>query len=800
MQRVPPGPDILSWMRRGGLRVGMTVACWAFALPVLAEPTRVPQPEDILPLSDFDDPIGIDSQSRALDSALAKPKPEPTSGAGHSADRARYGPEPPPLLVRAGEVLTASPATRELSHRISIELEPGRARVRVAMYFESTSRTPAELKYRLALPAGSLITALTACNPHGCREALPQPKSTPRSYDAALLARGAADQPVLPIARLTRVQTELGDAVVVHAAPVANEAALTIRLSYESPATVHAGVVRFSLPARGMDPQLSPAEVSLTTRGGLIDARLGPESDLSAPRSVDPWLDLAIRARVPDRQPVRASLDQRACAAERCSAARVFAGPRTNTPVDMAIALDVSPSTEGPARARLVPTLAALLAAAPPGSRVRALAFASRASALVDRPTAPDQVTLAPFAQAIADAELGSATRFEAAWELARGWFSPKARAPGLREVLVIVGDGGMTRGQARPFERARAAGVEVFVLNASDVPSLAALREGVARTSGLVVELGPESDAAARGRDPAPLEERVSVVFAPSVASRVFLEDHAGVSDLGPLRAGEALLWHGMARGPIALRYQGPGGQAHIHSAGVEPGWALAPASQAELVALDPRDLLKPARAGEWPQDSAQLDKPLCDRRGPAERFSGISNDTRPVALAEERVCRPADPKAAIPKTAQEGTGMPSDPLLSMLRQRILPIARGCFRRDRRGQLRYQKRAVFVFSLAEREVVDAHVEGAIPEILRDCLLAAVDQLDVPRFSGVVKVRYPLITESVPAPEQVELTASTSGTLDRLFGDTPSQARGSLDAGGSGLHNPPASRIEQKRD
>jgi hypothetical protein len=788
-------------MACGGLRVGIAVACWAFALAVLAQPAaRVPQPEDILPLSDFDDPIGIDSQSRALDSSPAQSKPESTSAAENSVERARYGPEPPPLLVRAGEVLTASPATRELSHRVSIELEPGRARVRVTMYFESASRTPSELKYRLALPADSLIIALTVCNAHGCREAQPQPKTAPRSYDAALLARGAADKPVLPIARLTRDRTELGDAVVVHAAPVASDAALTISLSYESPASVHAGVVRFSLPARGMDPQLAPAEVSLTTKGGLIDPRLGPGGELSAPVRIDPWIELAMRARVPDRQPVRASLDQRACAAERCSRARLVAGPRTNTPVDMVIALDVSPSTEGPARGRLVPTLAALLAAAPPGSRVRALAFASRASVLLDRATAPDQVALAPFAQAIADAELGSATRFEAAWELARAWFSPKARAAGLRALLVIVGDGGMTRGQAGPFERARAAGVQIVVLNASDMPSLAALREGVARTSGIVIELGPEADAAARGRDPAPLEERVSAAFAPNLATRVILEREVGASELGPLRAGEGLLWRGMTRGPIALRYQGPNGQGRVRSAGLEMGWALWPASQGELVALDPRDLLNPARAGDWPQASGQLHKPRCDRRGPAARTSGISSDARPVALAEERGCGPAEAKAPISQSAQEGTGMPSDPLLSMLRQRILPIARGCFRRDRRGQLRYEKRAVFVFSLAEREVVDAHVEGVIPEALRTCLLTAVDQLDVPRFSGVVKVRYPLITESIPAPEQVDLTASTSGALDRLFGDTPSQAPGSLDAGGSALHNPPASRIEQKRD
>jgi hypothetical protein len=140
-------------------------------------------------------------------------------------------------------------------------------------------------------------------------------------------------------------------------------------------------------------------------------------------------------------------------------------------------------------------------------------------------------------------------------------------------------------------------------------------------------------------------------------------------------------------------------------------------------------------------------------------------------LALAEERRCKPA-PKAQVRSGSglEVGVGMPGDPLLSMLRQRIMPVARGCFRRDRAGRPDYATRALFVFTLAEREVVDARVEGKIPAALRSCLLAAVDTLDVPRFSGVVKVRYPLITESVPLPEQVELRAGTAGSLDQLFG------------------------------
>jgi hypothetical protein len=142
--------------------------------------------------------------------------------------------------------------------------------------------------------------------------------------------------------------------------------------------------------------------------------------------------------------------------------------------------------------------------------------------------------------------------------------------------------------------------------------------------------------------------------------------------------------------------------------------------------------------------------------------RFSGL-------ALAETRTC-PAPQSTAAATSSKLGKGMPKDPLLDMLRLRVLPIARGCFRADRKGRARSDTRAVFAFTLADREVVDAQVEGAISETLRTCLLDAVDSLEVPRFTGLVRVRYPLVTESVPEPEQIELTSTTAREVDALIG------------------------------
>ena len=60
---------------------------------------------------------------------------------------------------------------------------------------------------------------------------------------------------------------------------------------------------------------------------------------------------------------------------------------------------------------------------------------------------------------------------------------------------------------------------------------------------------------------------------------------------------------------------------------------------------------------------------------------------------------------------------------------------------------------------------------GKIAQPLRDCLLTAVDTLAVPRFSGRVVVRYPLVTERETLPSQIELAPEISKEVDRLTGE-----------------------------
>jgi hypothetical protein len=428
----------------------------------------------------------------------------------------------------------------------------------------------------------------------------------------------------------------------------------------------------------------------------------------------------------------------------------------------------------------MLQAISAILARAPQGTRVRALRFASRVEPLIAERKDAAQLQLSALGSVAYEAELGSATRFEAAWEVLRSWGFSKSNS-----LVVIVGDGGITRGKAKPFEAARRAGVEVSVVNVADRTTVPALSEGAQLTGGTVIDAGAEAGEAVRGGSADRLEERVAALFAPVAVSRPSLSGlAAGARKLPALRAGESLTIEGVSRGSWTLqasastRASAPParlllamslrGQERNHTA---TGGVL-DAPSAALLAVDPRDIGRGGR--DRPENAGPKG---CDRRGPASRQGGLSSDSKPVALAAERTSCASAAKKPLKKqeseddgsSAEIGTGMPSSPLLGMLRQRIIPVARGCFRKDRAGRADYQVRAVFAFELAEREVVSAEVTGKITEALRECLLTAIDGLSVPRFSGKVVVHYPLVTEKEALPSQIELTPEAAEKVDSLL-------------------------------
>ena len=713
---------------------------------------------------DADDPIGVDDNARGLD-RIASERAAAAAPATPPVDL-RFGPEPPVLGARSGEILTAAPAVREERHRVQVELEPGLARVSVEVTLTSTAEQPAEVSYRLAVPKGAWIASLSVCNAAGCRDAVPDDAPNGQSaYDAAVLGRadhhlgrgrrertGARPLPPVAHAALDGERSALN----VRAAPARKGDPLIVRVRYEAEAPMHAGMVRFTLPARGMDPRAAQTEVALEARD-LLDARVAGQLVTPTSRrepevlASEPWTSLPITAHARAAAPPSARVQRMSCDRSPCARARAWAGPAAASARDIVLAIDASPSTEGPARGRLIAAVAAVLDAAPSGSRVRALAFAARARAIIDKPIDPGLVALAPFTPHIDGEELGAATRFDAAWSLAESWLSDRAHK--LRPLVVIVGDGGLSvRAGKRAFAHAKRLGVEVSAINVADREASAELLSGVHLTGGVLIDAGAAAELATFGREREVLGEQVAALFAPAVGK------------LGgrPLRAGEALSYFGSD--VAATRWSGAGARA---SAG---GTLFRAAS---LVAADPHDIAQAKRLGHgWPEPVVPSGpKARCDRRGPAGVRSAVGSDEAPVALAHERPCAVAKvtkAKAHGDKPAL-GKGMPSDPLLDMLRHRVLPFARDCFRRDRGGRSEYELRAVFVFALAEREVVSADVEGRIPEPLRQCLMGAVDTLEVPRFTGTVMVRYPLVTESAPKAEQIQLTQVAARAVDDLL-------------------------------
>lgn len=759
--------------KRASVLPKLTLLLALLLVQLTRAPVHAEGVEDAFPLTDDPtDPIGVDREPEPQKTAADSGKVSVPAKTGESA---RFGPEPPPLAAVAGEVITAPGSVKERSHQIEVELNAGLASVHEELEFENSGEKPAEVMYRVAVPTDAALYSLEVCNAKGCRSGLPDPSVTRlNAYDDAVQARAVSSATALPVGDARLSNDARGTAIWLRAARVVRGDTLRIRVAYITQASDHDATARVHLPARGMDARA--AQISLRVHSSdHVEFRaneLPIAADASAPMLFDAWSPIEIQARNVSTS-VQSLYWSVPCGREQCVRAYVSAARDKPAATEIYLAIDASPSTEGAARSRLIQAVAAILARAPAGSHVRALRFASQAKQLLSKRTKASELALSSFGQIAFEAELGAATRFEVAWQMIEqsGFASTQAK-----KLVVIVGDGGLTTGPAQPFDAAKRKGVQVAVVNVADRPTDIALARGAELTGGAVIDAGSEADAAARGASADALEGRIAALFQPSRGLlRIAGKRGGGAFDL---RAGDSVLWEGVLPSAPALTL----GARPLHRSA--PPHPLAPAIAAHarslrnkragaLVAVDRADL-QPHRADRPEgQDEPQQRGVECDRRGPGKRISGQSSDAAPVQLAQERaICALPKPKVVNDdKQPELGVGMPGSPLLSMLRQRIIPIARGCFRRDRGGRPDYQVRALFVFELADREVISATVQGKIAQELRDCLLTAVDSLAVPRFTGRVVVRYPLVTEREPLPSQIELAPETAGEIDRLTGE-----------------------------
>ncbi|HJL18059.1 MAG TPA: VWA domain-containing protein, partial [Sandaracinaceae bacterium LLY-WYZ-13_1] len=481
-----------------------------------------------------DDPLGIDRGDRLE-------RVEPTT-----VEEEAHGPVP----VDHGEVLSAIAGVREVRHDVEVRLADGLARVSVTMRFTSSARLAAEVRYRLAVPDGSSLAHLEVCNERGCRDGRVDGSRGPLGpYDDAVRSHAEVDRP-RPVAHAAPVEDERGAAIWLRAAPVPRarratrrgeddeapgipDGALEVRVSYVVAAPVRGGAARLTLPTRGRDDRVVAASIRVRSdelRGGAVDGVDAVE------RAVEraAWEPAEISARLSRAAPATSASAWRvSCGDGRCARLRVVAAPRPVRPREVVVLLDASPSTAGPTRGRQPAAVAALLSALPSRSRVRVALFAARAEAVVAEPTAPTDVSLVRVSRSL-ERELGSATRFEAAWELVAPWVR-EAEDP----LLLLVGDGGLTTGEGatRAFRAARRAGAEVASLDLADRATTAGLRRALAAADGLAVDAGEAADRAGRGHGMEPLRERLAAILAPVVEPRVRARIGRRVVELGALR-----------------------------------------------------------------------------------------------------------------------------------------------------------------------------------------------------------------------------------------------------------------------
>jgi hypothetical protein len=682
-------------------------------------------------------------------------------------ERALRGPAPPDLPVREGEALTAPAGVREIEHTLDVTLDDGLATATETLRFQSTARTPAEVRYRLAVPRGAWLAGLEVCRADGCRTAEVRGDEGGAAYDDAVRARPAEGSGALrPVGHAARVTDARGEAIVVRAAPVATGAELTVRVRWIAPAAMHGGVVRLVLPPRGQDPRASAARVSVRAPR-MLGATVDGLSTDEAPVTVEAWFPAELAATVASGSAMTASAWRARCGAELCARVRVAAGPRAGTPVELILLIDASPSTLGPARGRIEPAIAALLGAAPPGSRVRAVAFGSRAEPVLGESIEVSQAPLVPLAQA-SQTELGSATRLETAWQLIEPWLAADHGA--LAPLLVLVGDGGLSDGAETDAALAAivASRAAFTVVDVGERAPVARLVSAAQRSGGIVVHAPPNDPEAAK------LEERLSEIFAPVVAREFVVRAGHAIYRLPALRAGEERTWTATyASGGVHAR------AGLLSLAAHTPSEPLATALSLGLRENELRSLaavaLPPRARGE--REAARA----CAPYGPPSHPSGVSTDDSPVALAEPRTCRapsaataaarePGELPTTLASNPLDGHGVPAETLLAMLRTRVVPAARACFRADRAGRADYSVRASIAFELADRELLSTSITGELAPALRSCLYAALERLEVPRFEGTVVVRYPVYTEAAPPPPTIELTSRTTRDLDDTIG------------------------------
>lgn len=637
----------------------------------------------------------------------------------------------------AAAQLEAHEGVREASRRVHVTIHRGLARVETTVLLESASDVRSEVELSVATPERAALDRARVCIQRRCREAVHD--RSPEglgAYALDLVAPRPHRRAVLPVASVSPRGR-------VRAAPVSRGEPLELRVSHVVPIELHGGQVSLALPVEGA----GAVEVSVSAPGfgeARVDGEAGPVT--LAPGSI-----AHVSATIPAGARLGASW-RVACGAQTCT--RVWLGSALSTrPRDVLLAIDASPSMEDVPAERTQRATAAVLAALPQGSTVRAVAFARDLEVRVAEPADPSSVDAASLLAP--PGALGNTTTLREVLERAGVWL-----AGGRDPLVVVVGDGLI--GAPRP-----PSGVAVSVVNVADERVSSTIAAAVEATGGVVVELGPRMEGGA------PLEPHLAILS----ATVAFAEARMPGAPSRALFAGEALEWSGVglpaaSAAGVDLRPRAPPAAL---ARGLER-WLVSETNGdagADLVAVDPSDF-EAARVWQRPGERAY---PAV--RGAVE----VEHRVTPVGL--EGPCDPSTSRGRLSVCGQRVVRLPRlRPCFTEVRgslsregvrrimDHIRPAVRACFADARRGRRDFEASFTYRLLLGEREVVQAAIADASPSVdarLAQCLLdRPIRSLVVPRFDGMIEVSYPFHTDRQPPPVRVELDPDVEALLDGL--------------------------------
>ncbi|AKF10804.1 vWA domain-containing protein [Sandaracinus amylolyticus] len=623
------------------------------------------------------------------------------------------------------QTLDAPEDVREVAHDVRVTFAEGVAEIALRIELARDGTQRAEIGYTLALPRGAEAISLEVCRAGGGCRALSSSITRGSHVDPYAVAlhgapRGRTSRPIAS-ASWRR------SALTIRAAPVGDGARLVLAVRYAAPLVVRGGTSSLVLPARDADPRLVPASITL----------VAPGHDTLSVSGGAPGEDAVISARV--ASPLRVLADVE-CIGARCAHAHLVE-PRRVARHDVILAIDASPSMLDVPVERVETALRTVLASLAPGSRVRVLRFGARARWETSTWCAPDTLDAARLASELPGA-LGSRTLFD---------LPPDALDDARSPLVVVIGDGWLDRADLAALE---ARGARVVIANVSDAPfGGVTLRAASATTSTMTLSLG--ASFAGAGFDLA------SIVAEPAPRARIELRGEPAI-DLATVPTGEALTFFAPGRaarlvvGTRTSRASSPSDALRA---------VLAQEGSFDALALDRRVL-------------GDLDKWTRPRRRPPPVPGGIGGvhswiTAMPIGHGlYARSARP--PLLRVPAPARIRATASAETLRRMVRRQLGPRVRGCLAGARAGRPDWHAHVTLDLSLAHREVLGARVSGEnVDASLASCILAGVDDLQVPRFDGRIDVSYPFRAVAIARPAALPLDDATSSVLDTIAPDAP---------------------------